>query len=102
MKSSILSGLAVLGLALAVFPQAADPLAVGLTVVAVVLLLRDDRSATTIGPLLLLGVTAILGRLGATNWPLCNPDSLLQTHAFWHIGASVAVAWWALARPETA
>ena len=97
-----LPGLAVLGVFLAVVPQAADPIAVALTVVAVVLILTDDQSMATVGPMALLGTTAIIGRLGATDWPLCDPESLLQTHALWHVGAAVAVAWWALGRPAEA
>ncbi|HEX6286434.1 MAG TPA: hypothetical protein VFZ80_03035 [Acidimicrobiia bacterium] len=49
-----------------------------------------------VGPGLLLAVVAIVGRLGATGNPLCDPDSLLQPHGLWHIGSATAVAWWAL------
>ncbi len=85
---------------LALSPVLADPLAVAFTLVAVVSLLTRDRSWATVGPLLLLGVVAGIGRLGATGGPLCYPDSPWQPHAVWHIGAAVAVAWWALGREE--
>jgi hypothetical protein len=93
--------LVALGVVFAVAPAAADPIAVVLAVVTTVSLLRRDRSARTVGPLTLLGVVAVLGRLGATGGPLCDAGSLLQTHALWHVGAAVAVSWWALAyRPQ--
>jgi hypothetical protein len=85
-----------LGALFAVAPSAADPVAVALTVVALVGVLRRDRSPAALAPLGLLGLVAIYGRLGASAGPLCRPDSMFQPHAVWHIGAAVAVAWWAL------
>jgi hypothetical protein len=35
--------------------------------------------------------------LGRTASPLCDPDSLLQGHAAWHLLGAVALACWALA-----
>jgi hypothetical protein len=90
--------LVVIGTLVAVVPVIADPFAGVMTVVAVISILRRDRSAATIAPLVLLGVVAVFGRLGATGGPLCNPGSLFQPHAVWHLGAAAAVAWWALAR----
>ena len=49
-----------------------------------------------LGPGLLLAVVAVIGRLGATGNPLCDPSSLWQPHGLWHIGSAVAVTWWAL------
>jgi hypothetical protein len=49
-----------------------------------------------VGPLALLAIVAIVGRLGATGNPLCDPGSLLQPHGLWHIGSAAAVTWWAL------
>ncbi len=86
-----------LGVLVALLPEIADPGAVVLTVVAVIAILRHDKSPATVGPLSLLGVAAILGRLGATGWPLCDPGSLVQLHGIWHLAAAGAVAWWALA-----
>jgi hypothetical protein len=97
-KFSRLPALAVIGVLFAVFPVVADPFAVVMTIVAVVSILRRDRSSATIAPMLLLGAVAVFGRLGTTAGPLCDPDSLLQPHAVWHLGAAAAVAWWALAR----
>lgn len=96
-----LPGLVALGLLFALAPAAADPVAVGLTVIAVVLLLMRDRSLATLGPLGLLAATAILGRLGATGGPMCDPASLWQPHGLWHVGAALAVTWYLLARYET-
>lgn len=89
-------GLTALAILFAVFPGVADPVAVVITAVALILILKDDRSVGTIAPLALLGVAAILGRLGATGGPLCDPDSLFQWHGVWHLAAAGAVTWWAL------
>jgi hypothetical protein len=94
-----LPALLIIGALVALAPVLADPLAVALTVAAVLSILRQDRSATTIAPLMLLAVLAVFGRLGATGGPLCDPGSLLQPHAVWHLGAAAAVAWWALSSP---
>lgn len=93
-------GLVVFGVLFGFFPALGDPAAVVLTVGALISLLARDRTRATIPPLLLLGTVALLGRLGATGGPLCRPDSLFQWHAVWHIGAAVAVVWWASGRPE--
>lgn len=95
----ILPGLAVLGAFLAISPSLADPLFIALTALVIIVLLRRDRSFATIGPLALLVTSALVGRLGATGWPLCDPDSIIQPHGLWHLGAAVAVTWWALAAP---
>lgn len=92
------AGLVGFGAAFAVLPSAASPAVGVLTAGAIGLLLLKDRSGRTIGPLLLLGVSAVIGRLGDTGGPLCDPASLIQPHALWHLGAAAAVAWWALGR----
>ncbi len=91
-----LTALVVLGTAFAVAPDIADPVAIALTLVALVSVLRADRSPAALAPLGLLGIVAIYVRLGATGGPLCDPDSALQPHAVWHLGAAAAVTWWAL------
>ena len=67
-----LPGLAVLGALFWLVPMAGDPTAVVLTAATIVLLLQRDRSMATVGPMALLGASAIFGRLGATGWPLCD------------------------------
>ena len=91
-----LPGLAALSLIFALFPQWADPLAVLLTIAALALIIHDDRTPRTIAPLSLLAVAAIVGRLGATSGPWCDPESIFQLHGVWHVAAAVAVTWWAL------
>lgn len=91
-----LPALLVLGALFAVVPAAGDPVSVVLIVVAVIMVLRADRSPATIAPLGLLGLVAIYGRLGASGGPLCEPGAMFQPHAVWHIGAALAVTWWAL------
>jgi len=94
-----LPGLILLGAVFALASRFAEPVIVILTVISIVVLLKRDRSLATYGPLILLVLTAGLGRLGATGWPLCDPGSLLQPHAVWHVGSAAAVTWWALAAP---
>ena len=74
-------------------PAVADPLAVVLSILAVGSVLWRDRAWATIGPLLVAVLAGIYGRLGATGGPLCDPSSLWQPHAVWHIAAAVAVGW---------
>lgn len=91
-----LPGLVALGVTFALLPAWADPMAVAFTIVALVLIVRDDRSQRTIAPLALLAGSALVGRLGATGGPWCDPTSTFQLHGVWHIAAAVVVAWWAL------
>lgn len=91
-----LPGLVIVAAVLAI-PGTADPVAVTLATVAIVLLLMRDRSFSTLGPLSLLAIVAVIGRLGATGGPLCDPASLLQPHGLWHVGSAAALAWWATA-----
>lgn len=96
-----LPALLVIGVVFAVAPVLADPIAVAAAIVAVVSVLRrSDRAA--VPPLLLLGAVATFGRLGATGGPLCDPGSVFQPHGVWHLGAAVAVAWWAIGVPARA
>ena len=98
----ILPGLALIGVFLAVVPSLADPLFIALTATVLFTLVSRDRSFATVGPLALLISSAVFGRLGATGWPLCDPDSVFQPHGLWHLGAAAAVTWWALAAPGPA
>ncbi|HEU5113590.1 MAG TPA: hypothetical protein VFU96_09740 [Acidimicrobiia bacterium] len=99
--ASRIPALVVIGAVVAVFPLIADPLAAVMSAVAVISILIKDRSAATVGPLLLLASVAVIGRLGATGGPLCDPDSLLQPHAIWHLGSALAVTWWAIGAGTT-
>ena len=96
-RSTRVPGLVVLAVFFALVPAAADPVTVMLTAVAVVVRIRIDRSPHTWGAFSLLAIAAIVGRLGATGWPLCDPESLIQPHGLWHLAAAVSVAWWATA-----
>ncbi len=99
-KWARLPGLLIVAVVIAV-PGAGDPVGVALAALAIVLLLMEDRSIATIGPLTLLVVVAVVGRLGATGGPLCDPTSLWQPHGLWHVGAAAALTWWALATSST-
>lgn len=92
---SRLPTLVAIGAVFALAPSLGDPIAVALTIVAVVSVLRD-RNYAALPPLLLLGAVAVFGRLGATGGPLCDPASWFQPHGVWHLGSALAVLWWAL------
>lgn len=94
--------LAILGVVIAVAPGLSDPLAVAGTVFVVGAFLFRPGWRTSIPPLLLLGVAAVVGRLAATEGPLCRPESLLQGHGLWHLAAAAAVTWWAMLPPAAA
>lgn len=96
-RYSRLPALLGIGTLFALVPVVADPFAAVMTVVAVISVLRLDRSAAAVAPLVLLALVAVFGRLGATGGRLCDPESLFQPHAVWHLGAATAVAWWGLA-----
>jgi hypothetical protein len=93
-----LPALLVIGVLFALAPDVADPIGVAVTVVAVVSVFRGGSYAA-LPPLLLLGIVAFFGRLGATGGPLCDPESIFQPHGVWHLGAAAAVTWWAIAIP---
>lgn len=96
---SRIPGLLTIGLFFGLFAAAADPVAVALTVVAMISVLRTNRSAGTWAAVVLLAAGGGIGRLGATNWPWCDPDSMLQPHGLWHLAAAAAVTIWALSPP---
>lgn len=86
--------LLVIAVPVALLPALGDSIAVSATVIVLGSILLRRPTRTELAPLFLLGVVAVLGRLGATGWPLCDPESVWQMHGLWHIGAAVAVAWW--------
>lgn len=84
------TSLVFLAATFAAFPLLADPVAVGVTIGALVLLLGQPTPATWWGiGLLVIGGT--IGRLSATGGPLCRPDSWLQGHGLWHLAAAASV-----------
>lgn len=96
-RTTRLPSLVALGVLFALFPAVADPAAAAIVVAAVVIRIRVDRTPHTWGALSLLAITAIIGRLGTAGGPLCDPESLIQPHGLWHLGAAASVVWWALA-----
>jgi hypothetical protein len=93
-------GLAAVAVVFFVVPSVADTVTVALVIVTLLLLVSDGRRVDALGPVALLAVSAIVGRLGATGGTWCDPGSMLQTHALWHAGAAVAVGWWAIGYAE--
>jgi Ceramidase len=91
--------LGVSAVVLAVSPDASTALDSVLVVAAVVAEVVVDRSpkrvAAAHGPVrgrsfwiagaAALAVGAVLNALGRTDAPLCEPDSLVQLHALWHV-----------------
>lgn len=92
--------LAVIGITFAVLPGVAEAASVAIGIGAVATILLHDRSPRTLGALALLGAGAVVSRLSVPGRPWCNPESLLQGHAVWHVAAATAVAIWALGLPS--
>lgn len=90
--------LAGLALLVALLPEVADPVAIALTVVVAGSILLKGLSRHETLALGVLGAAAVLGRLGSTGGPLCDPTSMFQPHGVWHVTAAFAVAWWAHAQ----
>jgi hypothetical protein len=91
------------GVLLAAVPAAAVPLAAGAAVTVAGLELAAWRRGSGHGvparrvALAALAAGAVLDVLGRTGRPLCDPDSLLQGHAAWHVLTALALGAWALA-----
>ncbi len=71
-------------------PGPADLLQVGMAVAAIGLtLMRARRHPASRRRILLalglLAVGGVIGRLSVSGGPLCDPESLLQGHAVWHV-----------------
>ncbi len=95
-----LAGAGALAVGFAAFPALAEPAMAVMAAAGIALLLIDDRSLRTWAPLSVLAVSAMVGRLGGTGGPLCDPGSIVQPHALWHVGAAIAVTWWTGGRPS--
>lgn len=88
---------AVLMVPVVLWPRPGDLAQVAVTVVAGLLLLARARREPAArrrvaGALALLAVGGLVGTLSRTGGPLCDPDSLLQGHALWHVLAAAALA----------
>jgi hypothetical protein len=53
---------------------------------------RPEIRAIILTALLLLGTGALIGTLSRSNGPLCDPESIFQGHAVWHLMAALALA----------
>ncbi|GIG39187.1 hypothetical protein [Cellulomonas phragmiteti] len=78
------------------WPRIGDLAQVGVAVVAALLLLRRARRAPALRPRVavavgMLAVGGIVGSLSRTGGPLCDPESLLQGHALWHVASAAAL-----------
>lgn len=70
---------------------------VGVVGISIIVEYRSTREwRHLVGPILVLATVAVIGRLGATGNPLCDPSSPWQPHGLWHLGSAAAVTWWAL------
>lgn len=97
---SLILALLALGIVFAVAPGLADPIAIALTLIVVGSIILSRRSVNELAPLAFVAAVAVLGRLGSTAGPLCDPGSPFQLHGLWHVGAAVGVAWWAYRTTE--
>lgn len=101
MLAVLLPGLVVVAAILLAAPAATNPLTVAAAVWAgggvLMAWLRAARPIRGLRwrPLLLLGVATGVGAtlrfLGRTDAPLCDPTSILQAHAGWHVLAAAGV-----------
>lgn len=87
------------GLAFAAVVPAAVNVLVGAAVVAVgageAVSRRRGRAAVWDGPLLVVGLGAVAAWVaGRGGSPACDPTSLLQPHALWHVGSALAIVLW--------
>lgn len=99
--------LVVTGVVLALVPGATAPLTAVTAVWAglgvLLAWIRRGRPVRDVrwGPLVVTIVTGTVGAalrlLGRTGGPLCEPTTLLQPHALWHVLAAIAVAAFAVA-----
>ena len=88
---------AVLMVPVVAWPRAGDLAQVAVAAVAGVLLVtRAHREPVVRGrvavALAVLGAGALVGSLSRTGGPLCDPSSVLQGHAVWHLAAATALA----------
>lgn len=94
----------VTGMVFALWPAGADPIMVSMaTVVLIVGAARGIRLKALAAPasvgMLVLG--AGIGTMGRSGWPWCEPDSLVQGHAVWHLlAASALFVWGTYSRSE--
>lgn len=87
--------LVVLGLVVALLPASVVPLGAVAGIGAVASVLARDRSRRVLAAVGLLALGVAAARLGATGGPWCDPGSLVQPHAAWHLLSAAAVATWA-------
>jgi hypothetical protein len=86
-----------LGVLFAVTPVTNDAVLVVLAIGAIGReFLPSRRTVATVVAVAILATGSVIGTLSRTGWPLCEPDSLLQGHALWHVLAATALAVWGL------
>ncbi len=101
--SAVTIGLGVVGLGIMLIAPGASPAmagvaAVGLVVVEVLVYRRRLRRFTW-EFFAMLGVLAggvVVFALSRTGGPLCDPESLVQGHAVWHLATAVALGLWGI------
>jgi hypothetical protein len=95
----LLTAIGVVGLGFALFPGLARPATGFIAVLTVILLVRNRTTPTirlTPAALVLLA-GGVVDALSRTGGPLCDPGSILQGHAVWHLSAALALMLWARA-----
>ncbi len=89
---------AAVAILFAAAPGSSVVITLGLLGMAAVVVARSQPTPIPWEALGLLVVGASLNGLSRTTGPLCDPDSLLQGHALWHILGAGALYLWARAR----
>ena len=76
-----------------VWPATSQPLLIVLVAAAVILNLPEARQRTSMqAAMLVMLAAAVAWGLGRSASPLCDPDSLLQPHALWHLLVAAGLA----------
>lgn len=88
---------AVTGLLLALVPAISDASTIALVALAAGVLAcrRELLTSRALTAGLILAGSGTVGALSRTGAPLCRPESWLQGHAVWHVGAALALFIWA-------
>lgn len=64
-----------------------------LSVIATAFVSREQAVRMAWPPMILFGVGLAVYLFSRTGGPLCDPDSLLQGHAAWHVLSAAAAGW---------
>lgn len=89
------------------WPQVADPLNAPLALIAVVSVVGSGRREGSLGKgpftgLAVLAIGALIMVVSRTGGPLCDPNTLFQGHALWHVLGAVGTGIYVISVTEKA